>query len=237
MNTRAIIRGGTVALPVILGYIPVGFTFGILAVNAGFSPIYVGLMSLLVYAGSGQIIAVGLVAAGAPPLSVILTTGVVNLRHLLMSAAMVPYLKRWSKTAQTCFGLQMTDETFAIHYTNFARRTPEQVEVFATNIFSHTGWCFGGIAGAYLGQLVGDITRWGLDYALPAMFIALLIPHIEVPKKLLAIIMAGLLSISFTLMGIDQWSVMLATLITSVVTAALPMPATFKKTSQAEENI
>lgn len=225
MNKKALLKGCTIALPIILGYIPVGFAFGILAVNAGFSPIYVGLMSLLVYAGSGQIIAVGLVSTGAPVMSVILTTGVVNLRHLLMSAAMVPFLKNWAKPAQTLFGLQMTDETFAIHYTNFSHRTPEQTEVFATNMLSHAGWCCGGLAGAYLGQLVGDITRWGLDYALPAMFIALIIPHLQVSKKLLAVIMAAFLSVTFTLMGIDQWSVMLATLITAIVTAALPLPA------------
>lgn len=224
MNTRDISKGFSIALPIILGYFPVAFAFGILAVNAGFSPPLVGLMSLLVYAGSGQLIAVGLVATAASPMTVILTTGIVNLRHLLMSAAMVPYLKRWSKIAQTLFGLQMTDETFAIHYTNFSQRTPAPTEIFATNIISHSAWICGGLVGAYFGQLVGDITRWGLDYALPAMFIALIIPHLRVPKKLVAVIMAAGLSVILTLLGLDRWSVMTATLVTAIVTAALPSP-------------
>lgn len=222
MDKRDITKGFSIAFPIILGYFPVAFAFGILAVNAGFSPPMVGLMSLLVYAGSAQLIAVGLIAAAASPMTVILTTGIVNLRHLLMSAAMVPFLKKWPKTTQTLFGLQMTDETFAIHYTNFSQRTPAPTEVFSTNIISHSAWVGGGLVGAYFGQIVGDITRWGLDYALPAMFIALLIPHLRVPKKLLAVIMAAALSVILTLLGLDRWSVMTATLVTAVITAALP---------------
>lgn len=222
MDRQAILRGCTVALPVIMGYLPVGFAYGILAVKAGFSPLLVGLMSLLVYAGSAQIIAVGLITTGTPPLSIILTTGIVNLRHLLMSAAMVPYLKKWPKLHQAFFSLQMTDETFALHYSAFSRRSPEKTEVFSINLLSHAGWCCGGLAGAYFGNLVGDITRLGLDYALPAMFIALIIPHLQVRQKLLAVILAAFLSVTFTLMGVDQWSVMLATLVSAVTTAALP---------------
>lgn len=224
MDKRDISKGFSIAFPIILGYFPVAFAFGILAVNAGFSPPMVGLMSFLVYAGSGQLIAVGLIAASASPMTIILTTGIVNLRHLLMSAAMVPFLKKWSKTTQTLFGLQMTDETFAIHYTNFSQRSPSLTEVFSTNITSHSAWICGGLIGAYFGQIVGDITRWGLDYALPAMFIALLIPHLGVPKKLVAVIMAAILSVVLTLLGLDRWSVMTATLVTAIVTAALPSP-------------
>jgi 4-azaleucine resistance transporter AzlC len=77
-------------LPIILGYVPVGFAYGVLAQKSGLSGINTLLMSLLVYAGSAQLIAVGLFAAGAAPLAIVATTFVVNLRHLLMSAPWRP---------------------------------------------------------------------------------------------------------------------------------------------------
>ncbi|MEE8390137.1 MAG: AzlC family ABC transporter permease, partial [Anaerolineae bacterium] len=76
--------------PIVLGYIPIGLAFGVLAQKAGISTLNTLLMSLLVYAGSSQLIAVGLFASGVPALSVVLTTFVVNLRHVLLSAALSP---------------------------------------------------------------------------------------------------------------------------------------------------
>ncbi|NMC45588.1 MAG: AzlC family ABC transporter permease, partial [Chloroflexi bacterium] len=72
-----ILQGMEMALPVVLGYLTVGFAYGMLARNAGLSLLESGLMSLIVYAGSAQLISVGLFAAGVPPLSIILTTFIV----------------------------------------------------------------------------------------------------------------------------------------------------------------
>ena len=117
-------RGWTVgvnqALPTLLGYIPIGIAYGILAQKAGISSLNTMLMSVIVFAGSSQLIAVGLFAAGVPPVSVILTTFVVNLRHMLMSAAVAPYLKRWRKAELAAFAYELTDETFAVHSARFA---------------------------------------------------------------------------------------------------------------------
>ena len=85
-----ILSGMWQALPIVLGYVPVGFAYGVLALKAGLPAIPAALMSMIVFAGSAQFIAVGLLAVDAPALTVILTTFVVNLRHLLMSAAMAP---------------------------------------------------------------------------------------------------------------------------------------------------
>jgi 4-azaleucine resistance transporter AzlC len=73
--------------PICLGYIPIGLAFGVLAQKAGLSPLHIGLMSALVFAGSAQFIAVSMLAAGASATAIILTTFVVNLRHVLMSTA------------------------------------------------------------------------------------------------------------------------------------------------------
>ena len=84
----SLFRGMTKALPIALGYIPIGFAYGVLAQQAGLSTINTLLMSVIVYAGSSQLIAVGLFAATVPGLTIILTTFVVNLRHMLFSAAL-----------------------------------------------------------------------------------------------------------------------------------------------------
>ena len=102
-----------------LGYVPVGFAYGVLARKAGISGINTVLMSLLVYAGSAQLIAVGLFAASTSALSIIITTFVVNLRHLLMASAIAPYLKRWRKYELAAFAYELTDETFAVHSAQF----------------------------------------------------------------------------------------------------------------------
>ena len=111
--------GVSQALPIVFGYVPIGIAFGILAQKAGISTVNTLLMSLIVYAGSSQLIAVGLFGAGVPPVSIILTTFVVNLRHMLMSAAVAPYLKGWRKVELASFAYELTDETFAVHSGRF----------------------------------------------------------------------------------------------------------------------
>ncbi len=89
------VRGVARAMPIVMGYIPIGFAYGVLAQQAGLSLFNTLAMSALVYAGSAQLIAAGLFAAAAPALSIVATTFVVNLRHMLFSAALSPYLRGW----------------------------------------------------------------------------------------------------------------------------------------------
>ena len=113
------LRGVRFASPIVLGYLPVGFAFGVLAVQAGMTPVIVALMSLFVFAGSSQLIAAGLFSAGVGTAGIVLTTFIVNLRHMLMSAALTPYLKHWSKPLQACFAYELTDESFAANLGRF----------------------------------------------------------------------------------------------------------------------
>ena len=221
--------GMRLALPVVLGYLPVGFAFGVLAVQAGMTPVTVGLMSYFVYAGSGQLIAAGLLASGTSTAGIVLTTFVVNLRHLLMSAAMTPYLRRWSKPLQAWFSFEMTDETFAANLGRFNSHGVSKGEAFGLNFFAHTGWVVGGIAGALFDSAISDIRPLGLDYALPGMFIALLIPHFRLPRRVLAICFGASLSLIFALLGAGQWNVMLATAAGATLAAFLPLPASLKR--------
>ena len=85
-------RGTRLALPIVLGYLTVAFAFGVLADKTGLGALQATVMSLFVFAGSAQLISVTMLASGIAVPSIIVTTFVVNLRHLLMSAAVTPYL-------------------------------------------------------------------------------------------------------------------------------------------------
>jgi len=207
---KSITSGMAMALPVVLGYITVGFAYGVLARKAGLPLLHTILMSLMVYAGSAQLISVGLFAAGAQPLSIILTTFIVNIRHMLMSASLAPYLKKWRNAEKAVFGLELTDETFALHSSNFSSSLPEKAAIFSTNVTAQLAWVLGSVLGALLGGQVDDIYALGLDFALPAMFIALLVIQVKDRSHILVALAAGLLSLLLYLSGLDQWHVLIA---------------------------
>jgi 4-azaleucine resistance transporter AzlC len=212
-------RGLTQVLPIVLGYIPIGFAYGVLAQEAGLSPRNTVLMSLLVYAGASQFVATGLFAGGISPLAVVLTTFVANLRHLLMSASLAPYVRRWRKPLLAAFAYQVTDETFAVHAARFASAPGpvDRAELFCVNLVAQAAWVFGGWLGIVGGQVIPDPRPWGLDYALSAMFIALLVLQIKNRIQVGVALLAGALAVGLTLLGLDQWAVVLATMVGATI--------------------
>ena len=206
-------RGVAQGLPIVLGYVPIGFAYGVLAVKSGLSPQNTVLMSLWVYAGASQFIAAGLFAAGAPPLSIVLTTFIVNLRHMLMSASVAPHLKAWPKHTLSAFAYQLTDETFAVHSTRFVSGPANKVEALCVNVMAQAAWVTGSLLGVIGGQFVPDPKPWGLDYALPALFIALLVLQIRDRVQVGVAVLTGLAAVGLTMLGLGQWAVILATLV------------------------
>jgi 4-azaleucine resistance transporter AzlC len=207
------LRGASRAIPITLGYIPIGFAYGVLAQKAGLSAFNILAMSILVYAGSSQLIAVGLFAVQAAPLSIILTTFVVNLRHLLMSSAVAPYLHHWRKSQLAVFAYELTDETFVLHAVEFPQREPHAAETIALNLTAQASWVLGSWLGIVAGGLIKDVKPLALDYALPAMFIALLMMQIKNRIQVIVATASGLIAVGLLLAGMSQWHVILATLV------------------------
>lgn len=207
------LSGITAAFPIVLGYLPVGFAYGVLAQKAGLSGLNTLLMSLVVFAGSAQLVAVGLFAAGLSPVSIIVTTFIVNLRHLLMSAAIYPHLARWCNRELAGFAFELTDETFALHSTRFEITPVKKAEVFAINLTAHLAWISGTWLGVVAGNLVAEIEPLALDYVLPAMFIALLVMQIKKHTQVWSAVLAGVASVAFLLLGFNQLHVVIATII------------------------
>jgi 4-azaleucine resistance transporter AzlC len=205
------------ALPIILGYVPVGFAYGVLAQKSGLSGLNTMLMSVLVFAGSAQLIAVGLFAAAPNPLAIVATTFVVNLRHLLMSAALAPFLRAWGKTRLALFAYQLTDETFALHANRFAKDETGAAETFGINVIAQSAWVGGTALGLAASTLITDIRPVGLDYALPAMFIALLLGQLKSRLHLAVSLAAGVVSTALMLAGLGQSHVLAATIIAATI--------------------
>ena len=208
----SLIRGLTKALPIVIGYIPIGFAYGVLAQQAGLSTLNTLLMSIIVYAGSSQLIAVRLFASAVPTLTIILTTFVVNLRHMLFSAALSPYLKGWKGPELAVFAYELTDESFAVYSTSFGENIPPKLELITINMTAQVAWIIGSALGVFAGQLINDVKPIALDYTLPVMFIALLVMQMKSKKEMIVAAVSGVLCVSLILLGVNHWSVIIANL-------------------------
>lgn len=211
--SRSCIKGAQRALPVVLGYVPIGFAYGVLAGKSGLSEVNILLMSLLVFAGSAQFIAVGLFASGTGPAAIMLTTFVVNLRHMLMAAALAPYLEGWRRRYLAFFSYELTDETFALHSSRAMELRECRTEVLSLNVTAQLSWLLGTVFGIVASGLIGDVKPLGLDYALAAMFIGLLVGQCENKIRVLTALISGAMATGLYLLGLHQFHIIFATII------------------------
>ncbi len=227
VNTNQALIGMIRAVPIVLGYLPIGLAFGVLASTAGLS-IYSALaMSVFVFAGSSQLISVGMIDTGAGVAAITMTVFLVNLRHMLMSAYLAPHLCRLKTWQQVLFSYEVTDESFAVHSAYFRRQGfPPAAQLFAVNVSAHLAWITGTLLGAWLGvYLTFDIDAYGVDYALPAMFIALLVMQIENARHVAIAVLAAAVGLFLYLAGMNQLYIILATIIAATAGAVLkPIP-------------
>lgn len=185
-----------------LAYLATAFAFGVTARQVGLTFFEATLMSVLMYAGSAQMIALGLITAGASVSAMVVTTFLVNLRHLLMSAALCPNFREWKSWQRVLFGCQMTDETFAVVSTKCSREPVSVGYAFRVNHVSHFFW----ITGTVLGHIFGgtlNLTSIGLDFAMVGMLLALFVMQIRTRQHLILGLLAGGLSLAGTLAGLS----------------------------------
>lgn len=220
-TSTSFLDGVRAAGPVVLGYLPIGFAFGVLARTTGLATAEIALMSLLVYAGSAQFIGAAMLGAGAAAPAIISTTFLVNLRHLLMSTALVPSLKR-NRPWQNCLlAYGITDETFALNSAILQGRPASPAFVGGVHVASQSAWVVASVAGALAGQMATNTEALGLDFALPAMFIGLLVPHFtgaERGKKALSALAAAAVTTGALLLYPGSgWAIIGATLVGATV--------------------
>ena len=188
MKKNAIRTAFLDTLPVMTGYVFLGFGFGILMYQSGFGPLWAGAMSLFIYAGSMQYVAVSLLTGGAGLLTVALTTLVVNARHLFYGISMIDgYKGAGKKKPYMIFAL--TDETYSLVSRN---QTPDGLSrhgyCFLVSLFDHIWWVSGTMLGALAGRLI-PINYEGIEFVLTALFVTIFVEQwLSTQKHLPAII-------------------------------------------------
>ena len=167
--------GARLGIPVILGYIPVGIAYALIARQAGFSVLETCMMSVFVYAGASEMMAAGMYAQGAGIAAIVLATFILNLRHFIMSACVMRSEKRAFKEL-AAFGV--TDEVFAIYTTQKKLERPGLV-FLGMALISYLSWNLGTVNGAVASDFLPALLTAALGVAMYAMFIALLAPSVR----------------------------------------------------------
>jgi 4-azaleucine resistance transporter AzlC len=209
--------GARAGMPVVLGYLSIGFAAGVVERAAGLSIAEVALLSLVLYAGSAQFVVAGMVAAASPALTVIVTVFFVNLRHLLLSAALAPALRGLPAWRNALVGAQLTDETFVIAWSRLAGGGVLTAPwMWGLNLSAYLAWASANVAGAGLGAALGDSRRLGFDFALTAMFAALLVLQLQAnparARALVVALVAAVLAVTLSQVLPGTWFVIVATL-------------------------
>ena len=214
MDGRGFKEGARAALPIVFGYLPVGMAFGVLARNAGLTTWEAGSMSLLVYAGASQFIAVEMISKGMIWFPIVLTTFFINLRHLLMSSTLSLYFNGNRIQTLGLLSSQLTDESFAVAMSNTSKIENRPGYLFGLQITSHIAWITGSVGGALFGGLI-DHKSYGIPFALPALFICLLLLQIRKVHHFYIMVVAGIFSLFFKWALPGNWYVIVTALLAS----------------------
>ncbi len=194
LTPAQVIKGGLqAAWPICLGYLPIGLAFGVLAEKAGLRTLEIGLMSLLVFAGSAQFIAVSMLSSGAAVMSIVITTFLVNLRHILMSSSLAVYFQGANPWFLTLYSYGVTDESFAVNLARFREGRWQHTQALVVNHVTNAAWILASILGGYGGQFIPE-GAFGIDYALVAMFLCLLVFQLRGRIYAVTAVAAGILA-------------------------------------------
>ncbi|HUH44901.1 MAG TPA: AzlC family ABC transporter permease [Treponemataceae bacterium] len=174
-----------VSIPVFFGYIAIGIPFGLMLTSEGYPWWLAPLMSIVMYAGAGQYVAVGLFASGASIGAALLTMIMVNIRHIVYGLSLIEPLKAYKQWKLPIIFL-LTDETYAV-LTSVSEPPNTNRGLFFTLIalFHYSYWILGSIIGAVAGSFI-PISFEGVDFALTSLFIVLLLDQLKKTKSALA---------------------------------------------------
>ena len=194
------LAGVRAELPICLGVLPFGLIFGVVAIGAGLPPGLGLAMSSIVFAGSAQFMAVQLLHGGASALIILAATFVINLRHLLYSFSVAPYVQPLPGRWKWLLAYLLTDEAYAVVITRYQSsalpgRPPSADHRFflGAGLTLWATWQLSTAAGVFLGAQVP--ASWSLDFALSLTFIALVVPGLRDGPTIAAALVGGLVAV------------------------------------------
>lgn len=205
-------------VPMLVGAAPFGVIFGTLAASGPLAPWQGQLMSLGVFAGSSQFIALGLLAGHAGMVLIWVTTVIVNLRHALYAATLLPHVAHLPARWRWLLGFLLTDETFAV-VAGHVGREPQAAGVhwylLGSGAAMYVNWQAWTLVGLVFGAVFPGLDALGLDFAMAATFIALVVPQLARAPQLCAAIAAGL--VAFVARGLPYQLGLFAAVMAGVV--------------------
>jgi 4-azaleucine resistance transporter AzlC len=212
-------EGVRATLPVGLGIFSYGIVFGVLAGQVGLSVVESLLMSGIVFAGSSQFAVLGLWTAPLPVAAIVLTTLVVNLRHLLMGAALRPWFVRLTPVQRYVSLYFLNDESWALTMGRFNRGGRNGAFLLGSGLVSFAAWTGSTLAGQLLGNVLPDPRVVGLDFAFTAVFIGLLVGFWRDRRDLLPWGVAAAVAVVAALLLPGKWYILAGGLAGSLVGA------------------
>ena len=206
------------SIPVMLGVIPFGITCGILGVTTGLTQLETILMSVLVFAGASQFVSITMLGAGITDFSMIVfTTFLVNLRHFIMGASLAPYMMKLPLPFQALLSFGMVDESYALTANRIYKTGYSPYYQLGSNSALYLTWITATVTGVMLGGYLANCLEWGLDFAMAATFLMLLIPRLVDRISLLVCALSGIIAVLGALYLPGKWYIIVACLVASII--------------------
>lgn len=222
-NRKDFFRGVVDSLPIVVSTFPFGIIYGVLTIKSGFTIYEACFSSVVVFAGAAQFCSLPLFAAGVGPWAIIGTTFIINLRHLIMGASISRKIVEDDILPRTVAAFYLTDESFALTSAWWDGGKSESARdyLIGAGMAGWASWSITTAIGAYFGNILGDPISLGLDFAVAAGFIGLLVPMVKGKVEFLVLLIAVIASVLSYLLIPGNWYILIATVLGSVVGAVL----------------
>jgi 4-azaleucine resistance transporter AzlC len=197
VRTRGATDGARAVAPLLIGVIPFGLVFGVVAAGSTIGPWMAGSTSVIIFAGAAQLATIQLIDAGAAGAVVIATALVINARHLMYSAALAPHFREFPPAARRLLPYIMTDQAFAVSIVRYGEVVdPPYRRWFFTGagMSLWVTWQIATVVGILLGAQLPS--SWSLDFAIPLVFLALLIPAVKGRSELAAALVGATVAVA-----------------------------------------
>ncbi len=209
------------SVPIIVGITPFAVAYALLGLSVGLSPGELIAMSMLVFAGASQMVAVTMLQEPSVPVAlIVVTTALINLRHLLMGVSMAPHLRGASRGLQAAAAFFMIDESYALAMNRMQRFGFNVRYYFTCGAVFFSGWSLLTGVGIVFGRFIADPFALPLDFIMPATFLVLVMPFLTDWPNILAAAAAALTAILGALFLPGHWYIVIAAVIAAAVGAA-----------------
>lgn len=239
MEKKEFSSGLKAGLSIAIGYFPVALTFGLLAKTAGLSIIEATAMSLLVYAGASQYIALSLITAAVHPVLIVINTFIVNIRHFLMTASLSEKMAPEKRTIKAIYAFGITDETFSVLATSKDEKITTS-HAFGVTLIAYASWVIFTAIGHIIGANLPLFLQAAMSIALYAMFVGLLVPSMKGNRKVISLAgLAATFQSFFYFTGIlsTGWAILVSTLAASILIEIVYVNYNKKRIIQSEEGV